>query len=405
MYNQSYIQQPFSSTRSRLLQRACPCGQHMNGEGECAECQGKHEGTLQRAAVTTTPTQAVPPIVHDTLQAPGQQLDADTRTFMESRFQHDFSGVRVHTDARAEESTQAVQAHAYTVGQDIVFAQGQYAPATSEGKKLLAHELTHVVQQDKSAASTLPIGAVNDASEHEAKAISHQISSGNNHPGKQHIKQHSSSVLQRDINYDLYIKGENYWFTNQGQARIAALARATQLGLGYTIKHHPVPAVGLPHYHIIDITGRQVAGHFFYGRNPPIKEREQSRYRERAKEREPKKNAREEDKLDIQPVPPIVQPQPQSNTVPTEASAQQHAPEKLPEQKSQEPISEGWHMPSYETIRNVMAVLGISLLLIGVVIAALFDPEPASKLALAGLSLVVIGQLLKMLGRKPPTEA
>jgi Domain of unknown function (DUF4157) len=89
----------------------------------------------------------VPSIVHDVLNSPGQSLDEGTRAFMEPRFGHDFSQVRVHTDERAVESAEVVNALAYTVGQDVVFGEGQYEPETGEGKRLLAHELTHVVQQ------------------------------------------------------------------------------------------------------------------------------------------------------------------------------------------------------------------------------------------------------------------
>lgn len=81
------------------------------------------------------------------MSSPGQPLDAGTRAFMEPRFGQDFSQVRVHTDAKAAESTQAVNAVAYTVGRNVVFGAGQYAPGTSEGRRLMAHELTHVVQQ------------------------------------------------------------------------------------------------------------------------------------------------------------------------------------------------------------------------------------------------------------------
>jgi LysM repeat protein len=94
---------------------------------------------------------AAPPIVHDVLRSPGQPLDAATRAFMEPRFGHDFSKVRVHADGRAAESSRAIMARAYTVGADIVFGNGQFAPATSEGRSLLAHELTHAVQQNFSA--------------------------------------------------------------------------------------------------------------------------------------------------------------------------------------------------------------------------------------------------------------
>jgi uncharacterized protein DUF4157 len=88
-----------------------------------------------------------PPIVHEVLRSPGQPLDPETRAFMEPRLGHDFSSVRVHADAKAEESAQAVNARAYTVGQDIVFGSGEFAPGTQEGRSLLTHELVHVVQQ------------------------------------------------------------------------------------------------------------------------------------------------------------------------------------------------------------------------------------------------------------------
>ena len=77
----------------------------------------------------------------------GRPLPETERAFFEPRFGHDFGQVRVHTDARAAETTRAVNARAFTVGRDIVFGSGQYAPATGSGKRLLAHELTHVVQQ------------------------------------------------------------------------------------------------------------------------------------------------------------------------------------------------------------------------------------------------------------------
>lgn len=83
----------------------------------------------------------------NTLQGGGQSLPESVRSFMEPRFGADFSQVRVHTDAGAAELARAVKAHAFTVGKDIVFGNGQYAPDSKSGKKLLAHELTHVVQQ------------------------------------------------------------------------------------------------------------------------------------------------------------------------------------------------------------------------------------------------------------------
>ena len=86
----------------------------------------------------------------------GRPLDDSTREFMESRLGHDFSGVRIHTDSKATESAKAVQAHAYTVGNDVVFQSDRYAPETDAGKRMLAHELTHVVQQRSGPVAGTP---------------------------------------------------------------------------------------------------------------------------------------------------------------------------------------------------------------------------------------------------------
>src|SRR5689334_21018292 len=137
---------------------------------------------LQRQAAGPTHASGAPPIVHDVLQSPGNPLASSTRTFMEPRFGHDFSGVRVHTDARAAESARAVGALAYTVGQDIVFGAGQYAPSTSAGQRLVAHELTHVAQQSSGPPSLQPLtlGPTNSRAEQEAGRIADSIALG--HP-------------------------------------------------------------------------------------------------------------------------------------------------------------------------------------------------------------------------------
>ena len=103
---------------------------------------------LQREAAGPQAAPALAPLqVHEVLRAPGDPLDAATRARFEPRFGHDFASVRVHTDERAAASARAVQATAYTVGRDIVFVRGAYAPGTLAGQRLLAHELAHVVQQ------------------------------------------------------------------------------------------------------------------------------------------------------------------------------------------------------------------------------------------------------------------
>jgi len=198
-----------SAVRGGVLQRKCDCGQHTGG-GKCEECRKKKsdqkssgDPLLQRSALNRTAVHGVPPIVHEVLRSPGQPLDAATRAYFEPRFgnsfhatpvrmsskgsgralsiapantfyereadawaeriasgargvplkgMHDFSGVRVHTDAKAAESARRVNARAYTVGSDIVFARGQFNPGSAAGNRLLAHELTHVLQQGGAAA-------------------------------------------------------------------------------------------------------------------------------------------------------------------------------------------------------------------------------------------------------------
>jgi hypothetical protein len=126
-------------------QHACACG------GGCPKCRDG-QGTrahLQAARVRPDDAAAmpVPPAVHEALRSPGQPLAPAARAFFEPRFGHDFGRVRVHADARAAAAAQAVRAKAFTVGQDTVFGHGQYVPETDSGRQLLAHELTHVVQQ------------------------------------------------------------------------------------------------------------------------------------------------------------------------------------------------------------------------------------------------------------------
>jgi hypothetical protein len=124
----------------------------LTGETQAEEPKKKEEETVQRKASSDREVSGAPPIVDDVLQSSGQPLDSATRGFMEDRFGYDFGKVRVHQDARADASARAVNALAYTVGRDVVFGTGQYAPTTIEGRKLIVHELTHVVQQSTGSA-------------------------------------------------------------------------------------------------------------------------------------------------------------------------------------------------------------------------------------------------------------
>jgi hypothetical protein len=174
---------------SVMLQRKCACGAGASGLiGECEECSKKKMAGLQtklrvnepgdvyeqeadrvaeqvmakpaHPAVTAAPPRiqrltrqsngqadAAPSSVDRTLASPGRPLEPALRQDMEQRFGHDFGRVRVHSGVAAEQSAQDVNANAYTVGHNIVFGSGRFVPGTYEGRLLLAHELTHVMQQ------------------------------------------------------------------------------------------------------------------------------------------------------------------------------------------------------------------------------------------------------------------
>lgn len=189
---------PSALTSGMVLQRKCACGGSAGLSGECEGCKtnkllGKpiqkklaisepgdaYEQEADRVAkqVVRMPSEDVgkkqpasvnhpmvqcrvssggtdlaeaPSIVHDVLDSPGQPFDAVTRAYFEPRFQHDFSHVRVHATDAGEQSARAVNAQAYTVGHDIVFGEGGFPPQTDKGRYLIAHELSHVVQQSGS---------------------------------------------------------------------------------------------------------------------------------------------------------------------------------------------------------------------------------------------------------------
>lgn len=170
------IQNTTPTTADLVQRKTCTCGRSVMTGRECADCRKKRL-TSQRWSANQAEPSAVPPIVYEVLGSPGQPLDVTARSFMEPRFGHDFSQVRVHTDAKAAESARAVNALAYTVGRDVVFGAGQYAPQTADGQRLITHELTHVVQQGErqDTSSSLVIAAENGSSEREAEAVARQV--------------------------------------------------------------------------------------------------------------------------------------------------------------------------------------------------------------------------------------
>lgn len=160
------------------IQRACSCG-------DCPACIAKRQAgplPLQRKAKEHGGVResGAPPDIHEVLRSPGTPLDGPTRASMEPHFGQDLSGVRIHTDSQAAHSARSIQALAYTVGKDVVFGSGQFSPQTDAGRGLLAHELTHVVQQGATNGSSAPqhrleIGSPDDVYEQEAERMAASV--------------------------------------------------------------------------------------------------------------------------------------------------------------------------------------------------------------------------------------
>ncbi|MDB5069144.1 MAG: hypothetical protein JWM87_255 [Candidatus Eremiobacteraeota bacterium] len=167
------------------MQRKCAC----SGTSSACEGCGKDEPALHRRAVDgARASQAVTPGVQRVLNSAGRPLDASVRSAMQPHFGHDFSRVSVHTDERAAESAASVGALAYTVGRHVVFGAGQFAPATTAGRRLLAHELAHVVQQSSSPSFGLQRqpaspGAGDDELEREADTVADRVVVAGNDEG------------------------------------------------------------------------------------------------------------------------------------------------------------------------------------------------------------------------------
>lgn len=156
------------------VQRKCACG------GACEDCCD--EGPqLQRSSTTAgAPRSGAEAVVWRAINAPGDALDSGTRNYFEERFGAPFHNVRVHTDAAAAEAADAVHARAFTVGHHIVFQPAAYAPTKQRGRWLLAHELSHVIQQGAAAPRTgeLRSGSVGDRFERAADAAARAALTG-----------------------------------------------------------------------------------------------------------------------------------------------------------------------------------------------------------------------------------
>jgi hypothetical protein len=134
-----------------------------------------------KASSGTTGAKPVRSLVDDAVRSPSKPLDLETRKFMEPRFHYDFSNVRIHADDSAGRASRALNASAFTVGRHVIFDSGHYDPHTRAGRRLLAHELTHVAQQGDHATSVDGAQVVADAqdpAEQEAVAAADRVAVG-----------------------------------------------------------------------------------------------------------------------------------------------------------------------------------------------------------------------------------
>ncbi len=201
---------------------------------------GALAATIQRklrpsAVPALGPADMVPPAVHETLRRPGAPLDPPTRSLMERRLGADFGHVRVHTDAPAAASARAVNALAYTAGNSIVFGSGRYAPRQHDGQRLLAHELTHTVQQGGHRAppanQPLRLGAPTTSAEHEAHAAEARDATDGGRTARRAPHPGAAGTVQRKLvgnevhgNADKEVRTEALDFINWVASKDASVA-------------------------------------------------------------------------------------------------------------------------------------------------------------------------------------
>ena len=166
--------------KSSLKRKQCDCDSVSAATDMCAECVAK-QGAVQRYATQADRPSRLPPSVTQAIQGSGgERLEDANRAHMEFALGADLSGVRIHKDPDAAYAANDINARAFTVGQDVYFGSGQYDPATKQGNHLLAHELSHTLQQASGNATPqadTPISSPGDPLEREADAVAASISS------------------------------------------------------------------------------------------------------------------------------------------------------------------------------------------------------------------------------------
>ncbi|MDD1795519.1 DUF4157 domain-containing protein [Enterovibrio sp. ZSDZ42] len=270
------------------IQGACSCG------GVCSACKsasGSRELGVQRKAqntpVLSSPpmpqsssrqTSSVPLAVHQTLRKPGELLDNQTRSFMEPRFGADFSQVRIHTDNDAAKSARSIHARAYTVGSQVVFGTGQYRPQTDAGRRLIAHELTHVIQQQSNSGSGVIQRAETDTAGNCASLkdcesdIDKKVNTSLTNARKLAGKPPKASIVVKGLANDLAVNQSvgrsaiEVWADTLPSSKISLPAQSSTKykGVGYGIWANPLFPILNPTMKVHGICiGSDKLGHFF----------------------------------------------------------------------------------------------------------------------------------------------
>lgn len=200
---ESLFFQPKSLPLSQIQRKCAAC----ENEEKLYRKEEEEENVQMKGETGAEGGMTAPSIVHDAINSPGQPLDKETRNFMESRFGYDFGDVRVHNDSLADQSSKDINALAYTHGNHVVFSKGQYQPNTNEGKKLMAHELTHVVQQLKGIQRSV----VYDAKGNEEYIVNPAI---NIRDKKFHMGQTKPTLNKNEMQKSNPLSDPHYSFTD-----------------------------------------------------------------------------------------------------------------------------------------------------------------------------------------------
>lgn len=200
---------------------------------KCAACEKEEEEKVQRKIDGQNDShKEIPSIVNNVLNASGEPLDTHTRSYMENRFGHDFSNILIHTNSIAAKSAQSISALAYTLGNHIVFNQGKYSPYTNAGKRLLAHELTHTIQQNRSPQNA---GNVNQEPGVIANAPVENVIQRDRNPDVVHNGYYSFYLLGgggREFALQFHFTGEG----NTATVKLASLRHTAMIEETYTLQ-------------------------------------------------------------------------------------------------------------------------------------------------------------------------